>query len=223
MQPHFVIAIDGPAASGKSSVARAISSRLGCSYVNSGNLYRAVTFLSLHLGNGSLAPTPSLLNALSSDSLSTHLSQKLFQISFDGTFLDSELVSPPVNAAVSSIASLPEVRAWTLSIFRSLPSIDSLVVEGRDIGSVVFPSSPYKFYIDADPAIREARRNAQGLNDQILQRDKLDSSRKTAPLKLADGATRIDNTYLNKEETIEVLWTELLAMGIPYTSSPVSQ
>ncbi len=220
MQTRFVIAIDGPAASGKSSVARAIASRLHCSYVNSGNLYRAATVLSLQLGNGSLSPLPLLLDALASGRLSPSLTEKIFQISLSDKPLEEELTASSVNENVSSVAASPEVRAWTLSVLRSLADLDSLVMEGRDIGSAVFPETPYKFYIDADPAVREARRNAQGIGDQILKRDLLDSSRKTAPLKLADGATRIDNSYLTKEETIETLWGELLASGFPLPPNP---
>lgn len=205
METFQVIAIDGPAASGKSSVARCIAPRIGYSYVNSGNLYRAVTWLSLQMGTGFLTSTPSLINALESGELAGNLENKIFQIRRNAQLLDTELIAEEVNQHVSSIASLPEVRAWTLKTLRSLASLDSLVMEGRDIGSVVFPSTPYKFYVDARPEVREQRRRAQGIEDEIAKRDQKDSTRKTAPLRIAENATLIDNSDLTIEGTIEAI------------------
>lgn len=210
---HQVIAIDGPAASGKSSVARAVAARLQFIYVNSGSLYRAVTHLSLQLEN---APPQEahIMEALEEGRLQCGLEKSALIVSVDGVGLSSQLSSHEVNHRVSEISALPEIRRWLLQRLRSFATEGNLVMEGRDIGSVVFPDTPYKFYLDASPEVREQRRKAQGIGDTILQRDQMDSSRKTAPLTLAPDATVIDSSHLDLAQTVDSILLHLKKKGL---------
>lgn len=206
MSRHRVIAVDGPAASGKSSVSRLLAGRLGFSYVNSGAFYRAATHLALELGGGQL-PAPQLLAAaLAAGRLRGRLRERCSEVMVDGRVLEEELAETRVNAAVSTVSAWPEVRAWLLGHLRDFALEDSIVMEGRDIGSVVFPQADCKFYLDANPAIRQRRRAAQGIGDPIGQRDELDSSRSTAPLTIPEDAIRLDSTDLSLEEVVEKLY-----------------
>ena len=119
-----------------------------------------------------------------------------------------------VNQNVSAVAAVPQVRQTLLPLQQSLATHGPLIVEGRDIGSYVFPQTPYKFYLDADPEVREARRAGQGEQDAIRQRDLLDSSRATAPLQYVDGATRIDTTEMDLDQVVETILAELAKQGL---------
>jgi len=210
---HQVIAIDGPAASGKSSVARAVAARLRFSYVNSGSLYRAITFLSLQL-DPNLSQEPAILDALDAGRLQCALENRSLCVSVDSVPLSSQLASQEVNHKVSEVSALPQVRHWLLHRLRSFSAEGNLVMEGRDIGSVVFPNTPFKFYLDASPEVREKRRQAQGIGDTIRQRDRMDSSRKTAPLTVAPDATVIDNSHLNLGQTVDSILLHLQKKGL---------
>ncbi len=198
-----VIAIDGPAASGKSSVARRVAKELGWLYVNTGNMYRAITWAVLDAGFD-LKESDAI--AAYSESVKLEFvtdEQKHVNMLINGRALtDAELNSQAVNGAVSIVAQVPEARTRLVNEQRALANQGPLVMEGRDIGSVVFPDSPHKFYIDASEEVRAARRKDQGLSDAVAVRDKLDSTRKTAPLKLADGALRIDSSDMTLEEVV---------------------
>lgn len=113
-----------------------------------------------------------------------------------------EMASTEVNGRVSMIASIPEVRERLVAEQRLYASRTSVVMEGRDIGSVVFPETPFKFYIDASPEVREARRRAEGIDDAIAERDKIDSSRKASPLVIAEDALVIDSSDLGVDEVV---------------------
>lgn len=132
------------------------------------------------------------------------------QVSANGRLLTAEdLNSDPVNRAVSLVARVAEVRSRLVADQRALVSLGSLVMEGRDIGSVVFPDSPHKFYIDASEEVRAARRAAQGHTDQVAERDRLDSTRKTSPLVVPDGAVVIDNSHLTLEQAVDAVQAKL--------------
>lgn len=208
---HPVVAIDGPAASGKSSVARETARRLGFCFVSSGLLYRAAACLVLQEKAETVAD---LLPHL--QEVSATLSDQQMVLRWQDETLESERLSgTEVNALVSTVAAWPEVRAWTLTKFRSFARLGPLVMEGRDIGSVVFPETPYKIYLDASPEVREARRRAQGITDAIARRDREDSTREHAPLAVAAGALLIDNSHLNLEETVEAVLAALREQGLP--------
>jgi cytidylate kinase len=116
---------------------------------------------------------------------------------------DADLNSDPVNRAVSFIARLNEVRERLVAEQRVLVLLGPLVMEGRDIGSVVFPQSPHKIYIDASEEVRASRRGAQGHADQIAERDRLDKQRKNSPLIVPAGATVIDNSHITLDQAVE--------------------
>ena len=190
-----VIAIDGPAASGKSSVAKALARKLGFVYVNTGEMYRAVTWQVLHSGID-----PRLVDAVRDCAVAMDIQcgveDRHSTISVNGANPGDALVGEAVNAAVSLIAKVPEVRQRLVDLQREYASRCDSVMEGRDIGSIVFPDTPYKFYIDASEEVRAARRAKQGLKDSIGQRDKQDSTRRNSPLVIAEDAHVIDSSHL---------------------------
>ncbi len=202
-QAHPVITIDGPAASGKSSIARLVAQRLGFTYVNTGNMYRAMTWAVLKAG---VDPhnAEAVRTAADAIVLESPVVEGKTQVCIAGhTLTDAELNSDPVNRAVSLIARVPEVRERLVADQRALIAIGPLVMEGRDIGSVVFPNSPHKIYIDASEEVRASRRQAQGHADQVAERDRLDKQRKTSPLVIPDGVTVIDNSHITLDQAVE--------------------
>lgn len=198
----LVIAIDGPAASGKSSVARKVAERMGAIFVNTGNMFRAVTWAALRaqLNLDDHAAIAALVTALDLDFVAEN--GKIITRIDGRPLIDEELNSEAVNGAVSFVARVPEVRSRLVAEQRALVVHGDLVMEGRDIGSVIFPDTPHKFYIDASEEVRAARRLGQGLADTVALRDKLDSNRKNAPLMVADGAFYIDSSDLTLDEVV---------------------
>lgn len=204
MQPD-VITLDGPAASGKSSVARLVAARLGRTYVNTGNMYRAMTWAVLAQGVDPANPE-SVRAAAAAVQLDSPVADGQTQVRVDGRVLSTDdLNSDAVNAGVSLVARVPEVRERLVRDQRALVALGPLVMEGRDIGSVVFPESRLKFYIDASEEVRAARRRAQGHADQVAERDRLDSTRKSSPLVVPEGAQVIDNSHLTLEQAVEAV------------------
>ena len=195
MAAHLVIAIDGPAASGKSSVARALARRLGFVYVNTGAMYRAITWLAVSKGVPT-ADATRVHQLLHSTEIECGVADGESTILLDGIDPTPHLVSDDVNANVSAIATIAEVRRILVAKQRAYARDHDIVMEGRDIGSAVFPDTPYKFYIDASPEVRARRRAAQGLQDSVAARDKVDSTRRTSPLVIAEDAHVIDSSNL---------------------------
>lgn len=200
---HSVITIDGPAASGKSSIARLVAQRLGRTYVNTGNMYRAVTWGVLQAG-----VDPQDAEAVRAFAAGMVLESPVVegktQVCISGCLLtDADLNSDPVNRAVSFVARVDEVRNRLVADQRALAATGPLVMEGRDIGSVVFPDSPNKIYIDASEEVRASRRGAQGHADQIAERDRIDKQRKNSPLVIPAGATVIDNSHITLDQAVE--------------------
>lgn len=209
---HRVIAIDGPAASGKSSVARALAQRLGFSYVNSGAMYRAATWYILQ--RGADPRDASLVAAIAERArLVCALNSKESQIEIEGINPAPHLHDEPVNQAVSMVSSVPRLREILSERMRAFADEHDLVIEGRDIGSVVFPDTPFKFYIDASSEVRLQRRAAQGFLDQITARDRADSSRATAPLIIAPDAEVIDSSVLTIDAVVDEIVRRLEAKG----------
>jgi cytidylate kinase len=192
---HLVIAIDGPAASGKSSVARALARRLGFVYVNTGAMYRAITWLAVSKGVPT-ADAGRVHQLLHFTDIQCGIADGESTILLDGIDPTPHLVSDEVNANVSAIATIPEVRRVLVEKQRAFAGGHDIVMEGRDIGSAVFPETPYKFYIDASPEVRARRRAGQGLTDSVAARDKVDSTRRTSPLIIAEDAHVIDSSNL---------------------------
>ncbi len=210
---HRVIAIDGPAASGKSSVARQLARRLGFVYVNSGAMYRAVTWSVLNAG---IEPADKhLIAELIGDlSLGGVLKDREIHLLIDNVDLTEHLHEDRVNSEVSRVSTVPEVRNALVQRMRDYANKHDLVVEGRDIGSVVFSGTPYKFYIDASPEVRAQRRVAQGQRDEIARRDQADSSRAASPLIVAKDAEVIDTSNLTIDGVVDQIVARLRHKGL---------
>ncbi len=207
-----VITLDGPAASGKSSIARRVAQHLGFTYVNTGNMYRAMTWAVLQAGVDP-QDADAVRDAASAITLESPVVEGKTQVRVSGSTLgDGELNSDPVNRAVSLVARVPEVRERLVADQRALTALGPLVMEGRDIGSVVFPDSPHKIYIDASEEVRASRRSAQGHADQVAERDRLDKQRKTSPLVIPEGAIVIDNSHITLDQAVEQV---LAALRLP--------
>ncbi len=208
-----VIAIDGPAASGKSTVAKALARKLGFLFLNSGDLYRAITWFCLEAG----------VDPADAGAVSVLAAQANLQIDSDG-FEYHPLVNgidprphlrePSVNRGVSPVSTVPAVRYILSGAIRAHARGLKTVIEGRDIGSAVFPETPYKFYIDAHPQVRQRRRRNQGENDEISRRDLIDSTRAAAPLTVAPGAWVVDTSALDIPGVVAVILERLVAQGL---------
>ena len=203
---HRVVAIDGPAASGKSSVARRLARRLGFAYVNSGAIYRALTWHILQKGIDT-RDADRVIQAVESAQIACHLQNNESRILIDNVDPTDYLRNDRVNESVSHVSSVARVREIAVQKMRDCARNHDVVMEGRDIGSVVFPVTPYKFYVDASPDVRLRRRAAQGERDEIKMRDQADSSRPVSPLVIAQDAQVIDTSHL----TIEGVVNEIIA------------
>lgn len=201
----LIIAIDGPAASGKSTVAKRIAADLDAVFVNSGAMYRAFTWWVLEKGIDP-SDSASVIELLEDTQFECGEEDQVGTIEVEGKAMTKfELSDPGVNSNVSLIASVPEVRTRLVAEQREYASKKSVVMEGRDIGSVVFPDTPFKFYIDASPEVREQRRKAEGIDDSIAKRDKLDSSRKASPLVIPEDAVVVDSSHLDIDEVVNAV------------------
>ena len=194
----MIIAIDGGAATGKSSTARALSERLGLMHVNTGAHYRTLTHALLEAGANPVQPdqVSELLQTLQ---VETRLINSSAQLAVNGKVLNDHATrSPEVDAAVSVIAAQPAVRNFLFQYQRNQAQLaqnknfPGLVMEGRDIGSVIFPDADFSFFLYADAKTRARRRANEGLTDSITKRDQIDSTRETAPLTCPDHAIKID-------------------------------
>jgi cytidylate kinase len=210
---HIVIAIDGPAASGKSSVARTLAKRLGFVYVNTGAMYRALTWHVVTKGVPVL-DTDRVQQLLHFAKLECGLENAESTIRIDGADPTPFLLSEAVNTNVSAVSSIPEVRRLLVAKQRIYAAENDLVMEGRDIGSVVFPETDYKFYIDASAEVRALRRQRQGLLDSITARDKVDSTRRTSPLIIAEDAHVIDSSNLTIDGVVGEIIGRLKMKGL---------
>lgn len=215
----IIVAIDGGAASGKSSTSRLLAERFNLLHVDTGSFYRHLTFELLRR-NVPATDRPALLAALPSLQFSTRLEGRSARMLIGGQPAGDEIRDQQVNAHVSHYAAIPEVRSVLLGYQRGQTEVArqhgfrGLVMEGRDIGSVIFPDADFRFFLHADPAERAKRRAAEGRQDSITERDRLDSSRKTAPLACPPGAIDIDSTFLTLEQVVEKL-AALIAPKFP--------
>ena len=212
---YYAIAIDGPAASGKSTVARRLAQKLGLIMINSGAMYRAIAWASIQKGVDA-RDSDAVISMLNDLNISCGVRDRGSIILIDGVDPGEALRADDVNSRVSAIAAIAEVRTLLVDKQREYLESDSLVMEGRDIGSVVFPDTPYKLYIDASEEVRLARRSAEGLADVMSKRDAEDSNRKVSPLMVADGATVIDSSEMSIEEVVEKALALLQSKGLKY-------
>ncbi|MCS7081494.1 MAG: (d)CMP kinase [Bacteroidetes bacterium] len=216
----ILIAIDGPAASGKSTTARLVAERLGLRYVNTGALYRAVTWALLARGIWPAHPER-ISEFLSLLDLELQESPMGLRVLIDSQDVTEMLQLPEVSAHVSAVSALPEVRSWLLQIERALGAEGGVVFEGRDIGTVVFPEAELKVFLTAELAERARRRwrelrergslvSLEEVEAELRNRDAQDATRTLAPLRPAPDAKLLDTTLLSVAEQVEriVQWAE---------------
>jgi len=210
-QPFIRVAVDGGAASGKSSTSRAVAAAHGLMHVDTGAHYRAVTRALLDAG-ADPGDAGSVAAALPALRLGTAIVGHAGRLTLGGAVpADASLRTPEVNTAVSRFAALPAVRAFLFDYQRSLvesaraAGFAGIIMEGRDIGSVILPDAEVRIFLEADADARSARRAAEGQSDAIALRDRQDASRAAAPMVCPAGATRIDNTRLGLAEVVEVV------------------
>jgi CMP/dCMP kinase len=207
-----LIAIDGPAASGKSTVAQDLARRLRFAYVNSGALYRAVTWHMLQ-GPIDVRDPVAIANEIQQTQIDCDLHEGESRVRINGIDPAAHLRDDNVNAAVSLVSSVRRVREILGQKMRAYARRHDVVMEGRDIGSAVFPHTPFKFYIDASHDVRERRRHAQGEHDEIAARDRIDSSREAAPLVIAADADVIDTSHLTIDRVVGEILRRLQEKG----------
>lgn len=208
---RIVVAVDGTSGSGKSSTCRGVAERLGLRYLDTGAMFRAVTWWMLHQG----------VDVHDADAVAARAGEPVLSsgteptgptIAVDGDDVSAAIRTDEVTRSVSPVSTVPAVRARLLELQREIIGAGGIVVEGRDIGSVVWPQAEVKAYLTADPAARAARRALEeggsdvGATEQVLrERDRIDSGRATAPLVQADGAVHLDTTPYTLDEVISLL------------------
>ena len=211
----MIIAIDGPAATGKSSTAKAVAEKLGFMYLDTGAMYRAVTLAVLEK-DISLTHVYTLESFLTSLDLNILYIEKTLMIELDQLDVTDRIRDPKVTAKVSEISALPAVRKTMVKFQRKLASGKDCIVEGRDIGTVVFPNADLKFYMIADAGIRAERRkkdlltlgknkDISELETEIKNRDRKDSTRVHSPLSKAEDSIIIDTSHLDFHEQVNMI------------------
>ena len=211
-----IIAIDGEASTGKSTQAKKIAEKFDYNYRDSGAYYRAITlYLMQNNINSNDNISQSVLNQISIEQV---YKDKKLSIYLNGNDVTQKIRGFKVSVNVSNFAKKPEIRDFVYEQLRSSAKSNSLVIDGRDIGTVVFPNATFKFFLLADPKIRAERRHKQindksvkleSIEEEIILRDNTDSTRKIAPLKKADDAFEIDVTLLTIEQVFEKILSKI--------------
>ncbi len=210
MADFATVAIDGPAASGKTTVGRLVAKRLGARFLDTGLMYRAVTVAALDRGVDYL-DDDALKELVSSVDIRFELDCADLHVEIEGSDVTPRLKEPEVDHAVSPVATSPSVRHAMVARQRAMTGGGAIVMAGRDIGTVVLPNATVKVYLDAEPAVRAARRRKEmqsgeeaAEHDEVLQgirsRDQTDSQREMSPLRPADDAVRIDTNDMTVDE-----------------------
>jgi cytidylate kinase len=210
MSPPLVIAIDGPSGSGKSSVARGVARSLGLDYLDTGSMYRAMTWFVLSQG-ADVADVAAVSQLAVEAELKPSVTPELQDIYVGDTDVTEIIRGELITSLVSKVAAIPAVRSFLVARQQELVTQASagIVVEGRDIGTVVLPDAFLKLYLTADPTVRASRRaaesdgNVAATQESLLARDHADSTRTVSPLELADDAILLDTTHMDLPEVIE--------------------
>jgi len=215
MKKHpIVIAIDGTSASGKSTNSKLVARALGYVYVDTGAMYRTLAWYCLKK-NVDVHDARLVFNACRRWKTDLCCVEKdgmrVVQLLVDGYFPEKEIRTPETAAAVAHVAAVPKVRDWMKKTQRDCIQFGNLVMEGRDIGTNVFPETDFKFYLDAKLDERSRRRAADGVDENLAARDERDSQRASAPLMIALGAKVINNSELTSEQTSGLLLAEIRA------------
>jgi CMP/dCMP kinase len=208
----IVVAMDGPSGTGKSTVSRRLAVRLGCRYLDTGAMYRAATLAVLRRGVRLEDPV-AIADTVTQAHIEISTDPQNAAVTLDGVLVDAEIRAQPVTDAVSAVSAVPAVRARLVQAQRGLIGSGGIVVEGRDIGSVVWPSAAPKIYLTASAQIRASRRAGElgpgtdvaAVALDIERRDRLDSSRQDSPLAQVADAIEIDTTSLEIDEVVNRL------------------
>ena len=208
MEEPIVIALDGTSASGKSTNAKRVAKALGYAYVDTGAMYRSLAWhcLEKDVDLGDEKAIASLCRRWKTELKNDDGHIRLY---VDGYFPEKEIRTAETSAAVPVVAAVPAVRKWMKAKQRECIKFGDLVMEGRDIGSNVFPDTDFKFYLDASLDERSKRRAADGVDENLAERDKQDSQRAAAPLMIPLGAKVINNSEMTAEETSALIIGEV--------------
>ncbi|MBF0546804.1 MAG: (d)CMP kinase [Candidatus Riflebacteria bacterium] len=222
---HFIVAIDGPAGAGKSTVAKLAAAKLGFSYLDTGAMYRAVTLKALN-GKLNFSDRGALGDCAKNSRIEfVEVDSNVFpQVFLDGVDVTNAIRDPLVSRNVSEVAKEPSVRSFMTDLQREIGAQGLWVVDGRDIGTVVFPNASVKIFLTASIEERAQRRfrelKAKGyspimneLIDEIAKRDEIDSNRETAPLKKAENAFFLDTTSLTIDQVVDKIFGIVTAKG----------
>ena len=216
LKQPIVIAIDGTSASGKSTNSKLVAKALGYVYVDTGAMYRTLGWyclqkhVDIHDDKAVAATCRKWKTSFECVETKSHL--RAVHLLVDGIYPDKEIRTAEVSSATSVIAAIPKVRDWMKKKQRECIQFGDLVMEGRDIGTNVFPETDYKFYLDAHLDERTKRRSADGVNENLAARDQRDSQRAVAPLMIALGAKVINNSTMTSAETSKLLLEEIHKM-----------
>jgi cytidylate kinase len=214
---RLVIAIDGPVGAGKSTAARRLASALGYVSIDSGAMYRALGWKAVSAGVALEEPRQLAALAAVTD-IRVVAGPSGLRVLVDGQDVTADLRTPAMDEAASVVSTIPEIREWLVALQRALAKEGGVVMDGRDIGSVVFPDADLKFYLDADLTVRAARRlqdlrqsgtsaDLAAVQTEVARRDERDRRRETSPLAAAADALRIDSTTLDVDEVLRVMLT----------------
>jgi CMP/dCMP kinase len=214
MLKKVIIAIDGPAGSGKSTAAKNIAQNLDFIYLDTGAMYRAITYLALR--NGIVENIPAVIEMTQKISLKVKFENNVTRVFVDGEEITDNIRTPDVNSKVSEISTIPEVRSELVKIQKKLGEEADIVAEGRDVTTVVFPYADVKIFMTASVEERAKRRfkefqekkadiSLEEVKENIEKRDKIDSERSISPLKKADDAIEFDNTGLSITDELDLL------------------
>ena len=217
----MIIAVDGPAGAGKSTVAKLLAQKLGFLYIDTGAMYRALTLKIIDSGILTNDTTRIIEVACNTSIDLINNPDSTLKVLLDGKDVSKEIREPRITKYVSDIAKIKEVRDIMVGLQRRLGNMSDSVLDGRDIGTVVFPDAHRKFYIDANFKVRALRRykelNEAGQNvsledieKDVLNRDTIDSTREVGPLKKAKDATYIDTTNMTIQEVVDTLLTHIV-------------
>ena len=214
----LVIAIDGFSSTGKSSISKVVADTLGLIHIDTGAMYRAITLFGLRnfKNEKQEIDLSKLLQNLNEISLEFRENSGKLEIYLNGENVSKEIRTTEVSDNVSLIAKHPEVRARLVVLQRDIAEKQGVIMDGRDIGTVVLPNADYKFFLTASADERARRRflelqslgietTIEKVKQNLIERDRIDSERETSPLKQAEDSILIDNTNLNKEETIDLI------------------
>ncbi len=222
-----VIALDGPSGSGKSTVARAVARELQWRYLDTGATYRAATLAVLRAGTD-LADVRAVASTVAGARIAVSTDPDAARTTLDGEDVSAVIRGPEVTGAVSAVSAVPDVRRQLVALQRELAGQEGAVLEGRDIGTAVFPEAPVKVFLDANPEVRASRRAgdtdtgvAVAGGDVVTQvaadlarRDRLDSSRATSPLQAADDAVHLDSSSLDAAAVVQRVLALARAAGL---------